>query len=78
MLQRLTRGKLIAVWFIVVAAVWALVVLLGVSVSTSTAMLLIVGSIVPPVVLMALWRGEAQPTMAELMHDGDGSPKNTR
>jgi hypothetical protein len=63
MLKDMTRSKLIQIWFAAVAIVAAGSVALGISMTLSTAVLLLGLSLVPPAILLRLWPG-VQPTTA--------------
>jgi hypothetical protein len=67
MLNSLTRTRVIQLWFVAVAVVIAAGVAFGVAVTASTAVLLVAGSLVPPAILLVMWR-DAPPTAAEVIH----------
>jgi hypothetical protein len=67
MLKDITRNRLVAFWFTAVAVIIASVIATGVNVGVSTAALLLSLSIVPPGILLALWR-DAPPTVAEILY----------
>jgi hypothetical protein len=62
----LTRSRVIQFWFVAVAVAIAAFVAFGVTIATSTAVLLLAGCLVPPVVLFVVWRA-APPTVAEVL-----------
>jgi hypothetical protein len=71
MLNSLTRTRVIQLWFVAVAAAIAAGVAFGVAVTASTAVLLVAGSLVPPAILLVMWRDAPPPTAAEVIHAAD-------
>lgn len=71
MLKDLTRARVIQVWFAAVALAVAWVIVLGASVSTSTAAVLLALCLVPPAIVLLMWPGIQPPTVAEILHDVD-------
>jgi hypothetical protein len=67
MLNDITRNRLVALWFVAVAVVIASVVAMGVNIGVSTAALLLTLSLVPPGIILILWRGPAQ-TVGEILY----------
>lgn len=70
MLKALTRSTVIQVWFVGVAIAIAGGLASGVEVTMSTGVLLAASSLVPPAILLFLWR-EAPPTVAEVIDSAD-------
>jgi len=68
MLKGITRNRLIGFWFAAVAVVIAFVIAMGVSVAASTTALLLTLSLVPPGIVLALWRGGPPPTIGEVLY----------
>jgi hypothetical protein len=68
MLNDITRNGLLALWFATVAVVIASVVALGVNVGVSTTALLFALSLVPPGIMLVLWRGAAPQTVGEILY----------
>jgi len=68
MLKDLTRTRLVCAWFAAVAIVIATIIALGVNVGVSTAALLLTLSLVPPGIILALWRGAPPPTVGEILY----------
>jgi hypothetical protein len=68
MLNDITRNRLVGCWFAAVAVILASVTAMGVNLGVSTAALLLTLSLVPPGVIMALWRGAPPPTVAEVLY----------
>jgi len=71
MLNGLTRVRVILIWFAAVAVVFAAALAFGVAVNLSTGVLILASSLVPPVVVLALWREAPPPTVAEVIHSAD-------
>lgn len=71
MVKGMTRSRVIQIWFGTVAVAIAGGVVLGVAVTTSTAVLLLAGSMVPPAVVLFIWRDAPPPTVAEVIHAVD-------
>lgn len=59
------RGIALDVWGTLLIAVTAAGALSGVPLTMSTAALLLVASIVPPAVMLMMWRGAPSPTAAK-------------
>jgi len=68
MLTGITRNRLVGFWFAAVAVVIASVVAMGVNVGVSTTALLLTLSLVPPGIIVVLWRGAAPQTVGEILH----------
>jgi hypothetical protein len=77
MLNDITRNRLLAFWFTAVAVIVATVVAMGVNVGGSTTALLLTLSLVPPGIILVLWRGAPSPTVAEILHAAN-SPNEGR
>jgi hypothetical protein len=77
MLTNLTRNRLVGWWFAAVAVIIASVITMGMNVGVSTSALLVSLALVPPGIVMALWRGGPAPTVAEILHEAD-APKGGR
>ena len=77
MLNDITRNQLVGFWFAAVAVIIALVVTMGVNVGISTTALLLTLSLVPPGIILVLWRGAPSPTVSEILHAAN-SPKQGR
>ena len=65
------RGAFIGVWFVVIAAVAGAGAVGGVSITMGTRALLLVACLVPPAIMLMVWRGAPPPTVAELLHAVD-------
>jgi hypothetical protein len=68
MLNDITRNRLVGLWFAAVAVVIALVVAMGVNVDVSTTPLPLTVFLVPPGIILALWRGAPPQTVAEILY----------
>jgi hypothetical protein len=68
MLTDITRNRLVGCWFATVAIIVAAVIAMGVNVGVSTTALLLTLSVVPPGIVLALWRGAPPPTVAEILY----------
>jgi hypothetical protein len=68
MLKDITRNRLVGFWFAAVAVIIGSVVAMGVNVGVSTTALLLTLSLVPPGIMLALWRGAPSPTVAEILY----------
>ncbi len=66
----MNRGTPIGVWFAVLATVAGGGALGGVSITISTGALLLVACLVPPAIMLMVWRG-APPQLAELLYTVD-------
>ena len=64
----MTRTILIEIWFGIVALSAVLLVVLGSGITWGTGLLLLALSVVPPVVLFALWPRVEPPTAAQVLH----------
>jgi hypothetical protein len=71
MLKALNRGTIIGVWFAVLAVFVGAGAVAGVSITMGTRALLLVACLVPPAIMLMVWRGAPSPTVAELLHAVD-------
>ena len=62
-----TRNRLVGCWFAAVAVIVGSTVAMGVNVGVSTSAILLTLSLVPPVIVLALWRG-SPPTVGEVLY----------
>ena len=69
MLKRMTRSKLIAIWFSAVALIVVSMIAFGAAVTMGTGALLVAMCLVPPLLVMMLWPTGGPPTIAEVLHD---------
>lgn len=78
MLKNISRMRVAAVWCVAVLAVGAASVVAGATVTMGTAGLLLAACLVPPIIMMLVWRGAPPVTVAELLHTVNGPSKDTR
>ena len=71
MLKDITRNRLVGCWFAAVAVIIATVIVMGVNVGVSTTALLLTLSLVPPGIILALWRDAPPPTVGEILYAAD-------
>ena len=71
MLTNMTRGRLAGLWFATVAMAAVGAVLLGPEFTVGTGLFLTAASLVPPVVMLFLWRSAPPATIAEVLHDAE-------
>jgi len=71
MLNHITRYQIVGYWFAAVAVIIASVIVMGVNVGVGTSALLLTLSMVPPGIVLALWRGGPPPTVAEILYAAD-------
>ena len=63
-----TRNRLVGCWFAAVAVIVGSMVAMGVNVNVSTSAILLTLSLVPPVIVLALWRNAPPPTVGEVLY----------
>jgi hypothetical protein len=68
MLNEITRNQLVGVWFAAVAVIIAFVVAMGGNVGVGTAAVLLTACVVPPGMVVALWRGAPTETIGEILY----------
>ena len=68
MFRDLSRRRMVVVWFAGVGALLAVILVVGAPIDGSTGSLLLLMSLVPPVVMLRVWRGAPPPTVAEVLH----------
>lgn len=71
MLKDASRARLVGAWCAVVVVIGACGVVAGVAITISAAAWLLVAALVPPAVMMLVWRGAPPLTVAELLHAVD-------
>jgi hypothetical protein len=71
MLRNVTRMRLIQLWFVGVALVVAIGVMVGAGMTMGTGIMLAALSLVPPAVLLMLWPGAQPLTVAEVIHEAE-------
>jgi hypothetical protein len=75
MLKDMSRGRLAGGWCVAVVAIGALSVISGAALSISNAELLLIACVVPPSVMLLMWRGAPPRTVAEVLYAAD-TPAN--
>ena len=75
MLKAMSRNRLVGIWFAAVAVIIASVVAMGVNVGVSTTALLLALSLVPPAIILILWRDAPPQTVGEILHDANTSTR---
>jgi hypothetical protein len=78
MLKGLSRTRLVGAWLAAVIAIGAISVVAGAAISLSNVELLLVACLVPPTVMLLVWRGAPPVTVAELLHSVNRPSKDTR
>jgi hypothetical protein len=68
MLNNMTRNRLVGLWFAAVAVVTASLVVMGVNIGVGTTAFLLTLALVPPAIILALWRGVAPQTVGEILY----------
>jgi hypothetical protein len=68
MLSHLTRKNLILGWFVIVSSALILTIVLRGSLSVLAVIELVALSLIPPAILLMLWRGIDPTTASEVMH----------
>ena len=68
MLKHITRNRLVGFWFAAAAVIIASVVVMGMHVAVSTTALLLTLSLLPPGIMLVVWRGAPPPTVGEILY----------
>ena len=72
MLNNISRARLVGTWFAAVAVVFACsVIIVGAPMTIGAGELWVVGCLVPPAVMLLVWRGAPPVTVAELLYAVD-------
>jgi hypothetical protein len=74
MLKHMSRSRVIQVWFAAVALVVVAGIAFGAAVTLGTGAMLLALCLVPPAIILLVWRGVPPPTIAEVLHDVDRRP----
>jgi hypothetical protein len=77
MLKEISRTRLVGFWFTAVAVIIASVVAMGANVDLSTTAFLLALSVVPPAIMLMVWRGAPPPTVGEILYSAN-RPKEGR
>jgi hypothetical protein len=79
MLKNLSRGQMAGLWCAAIVAIGAASVAAGASTTSGAVELWLAACLVPPAVMLLVWRGAPPVTVAELLHDvnqpGKAGPK---
>ena len=73
MLRHLTARTLVAIWCLVIPTIAVLARALGAGIGPTGIVLLFAAAIVPPTIVLFVWRDSAPSTVAELIHDVENS-----
>jgi hypothetical protein len=71
MLKKMTRSKLIQIWFVAVGLLVAAGVAMGTTMTFGTGALLVAGCLVPPAVIFMLWPGVETQTAGDVLRGDD-------
>ena len=71
MSRSINRRTVIGVWLAVLVAVAGAGALSGVSITIGTSALWFFACVVPPAVMLMIWRGAPPPTVTEVLHAVD-------
>jgi len=77
MFNEISRTRLISVWFATAALISASILAMGVNVAAGTTAILAAMSLVPPAIMLILWRGAPPQTARDIMYSAS-SPKEGR
>jgi hypothetical protein len=73
MFNNISRARLVGAWLAAVAVLAAGAVVMNLNVTLGGGMLLLASCLVPPAILLLVWRGAPPFTVAELLHSVDGA-----
>jgi hypothetical protein len=68
MLKNLSRGRVIGVWFVMIAVAMIASFIFRSAATPGTWALLFLISLIPPAVALVIWRGAPPPTVAEVLY----------
>jgi len=71
MLTDMSRSRVIQLWFTAVALIIVAGIALGVSISMSTAAILLALCLAPPAIVLKLWPGRQAQTVNEVLHGSE-------
>lgn len=71
MRKSITRNTVIGAWLAALALIAVAGTLSGVSITFGSSALWFVVCVVPPAILLMVWRGAPPPTVAEILHSVD-------
>ena len=72
MFHVLSRSRLVGFWLAAAAVAIASMVVLGLPLTFSTSALLLTLSLMPPAILLLIWRGAPPPTVGEVLYSVHG------
>ena len=75
MLKEFSRNRLVGFWFAAIAVIIASVVAMGVNVAFSTTAFLLALSLVPPAIMLLVWRGAPPPGVGEILYSANTGKK---
>ncbi len=75
MFSNVNRGTAVGLWFAVMVGAAACGIFFGVEVTPSTGALLLAACVVPPAIMLFMWRGAPPATVAELLHAPDAADR---
>ncbi len=78
MLKDMSRARLVAAWCAAVIVLGACGVVAGAAITISNGELLLVTCLVPPAVMLLVWRGAPPLTVAELLHSVNRPSRHAR
>ncbi len=78
MVTAITRNRLVGYWFAALAVTIAYVIAMGVNVGVSTSALLLTLSLVPPGMILVLWRDRPAATVAEILYAANAPTEAAR
>jgi hypothetical protein len=78
MLNNISRLSVIGAWCALVLVIAAAAVVAGIPMTLATIAWLLAIGLIPPVVMLFVWRGAPPPTVAELLHSVNGPSKGAR
>lgn len=73
MLKGISRTRLITLWFAIVAVAVAVAVVAGANIGVPTTAFLLALCLVPPAVMLLVWRGAPPPTIGEILYTANNT-----
>jgi hypothetical protein len=78
MLKEVSPARWVGVWFVAVAICTVASIVLGADLTARTSAMLVAMSLVPPAVMLLVFRGAPPLTVAEILHAVESQPKDVR
>jgi hypothetical protein len=78
MLKCISRARLVGAWFAAVIVMFAFSVVGGAAITSGAVELWLTACVVPPAVMLLVWRDAPPVTVAEVLHFGNRPPKEAR